>query len=224
MRLRSFGLPKRRRARPPHHAAMQPFLARTICLDGPCDHALKTRCQARRYCVDHTNASLGGSTFLSLDDNRLQADDRQLRALNLVFNGTEVTLPFVCPALVHEVPALLPQPWHVKPSLDGMYRLVICTNYVFINAGINVKHWAPERHKNPSQFRTQYVPFAFAIAHVEAEECYSRLSEAFLAIAFASKAGFEKAHIGQWHGDLHRGLENARQAVVPNAVRHTAAE
>eukprot|EP00435_Cladocopium_sp_Y103_P034170 s309_g8.t1 len=178
---------------------------------------------AFQYCMDQANGSLGGSTLLLPDDARLRTQDTQLRVLNPVFNGSELTVPIICPALVNLVLSLLPQPWHIKLSLDGTYRLVICSKYVLLNAGVNVKHWVHDGGVKVPEFRSRYVPLAFAIAHVEAEDSYARLTDSLLRVGAKVRGqdgvSFGRAHIGQWHGDLHRGLEKARRAVVPDAVR-----
>ena len=176
-----------------------------------------------QYCVDMSNGSLGGTTFISLGDNRIDAADTQLRVVNPVYDGMEVTLPLICPALVHQILGMLPRPWHVKLSLDGTYRLLVCGNYVLLNAGVNIKHVVPAMEREVTEYRTRYVPLAFAVAHVESVSSYARMIESLLAVAAHTKteAGtpFGPEHVGQWHGDLHRGLENARRRVCPNAVR-----
>lgn len=67
---------------------------------------------------------------------------------------------------------------------------------------------------------------AFAIAHVEAEGSYARLTDSLLKVGVKVSGqdgvSFDRAHIGQWHGDSHRGLEKTRRAVV-YPTGHTAA-
>lgn len=67
---------------------------------------------------------------------------------------------------------------------------------------------------------------AFAIAHVEAEGSYARLTDSLLKVGVKVSGqdgvSFDRVHIGQWHGDSHRGLEKTRRAVV-YPTGHTAA-
>ena len=178
---------------------------------------------AFQYCMDQASGSLGGSTLLLPDDARVRIQDTQLRVLNPVFNGSELSVPIICTALVNLVLSLVPRPWHIKLSLDGTYRLVICSKYVLLNAGVNVKHWVHDRSVTVPEFRSRFVPLAFAIPHVEAEGSYARLTDSLLKVRVEVSGqdgvSFDRAHIGQWRGDSHRGLEKTRRAVVPDAVR-----
>ena len=64
--------------------------------------------------MDQASGSLGGSTLLLPDDARVRIQDTQLRVLNPVFDGSELTVPIICTALVSLVLSLVPQPWHIQ--------------------------------------------------------------------------------------------------------------
>ena len=88
------------------------------------------------------NASLGGSAKVTSKDQRLNASDLQLRAVNIKMGGeTDVVVPLVCPKMLKHVLNLLPQPWDLKLSMDGTFRLLF-GGYVLITVGVIVKTWS----------------------------------------------------------------------------------
>ncbi|CAJ1438216.1 unnamed protein product [Effrenium voratum] len=133
--------------------------------------------------VDHLNASIGGPTELQLGDRRLRLDDGQLRALHVRVDGDELSIPMVCPALIAAVLRMVPQPWYLKLSMDGTYRLLVFRNYVLLNVGCNVKTFAPAGAQKLDGYSSTYVPLGFALAHVESGPSYTKLLEAVLHVA-----------------------------------------
>ena len=173
--------------------------------------------------VDHLNASIGGPTELQLGDRRLRLDDGQLRALHVRVDGDELSIPMVCPALIAAVLRMVPQPWYLKLSMDGTYRLLVFRNYVLLNVGCNVKTFSPAGAQKLDGYSSTYVPLGFALAHVESGPSYTKLLEAVLHVAGMVRGEdgrpFAPDSIGQVHGDLHKGLENARRRILPNSIR-----
>ena len=115
--------------------------------------------------------------------------------------------------------SLLEVPSNIKLSLDGTYRLLLGTDYALLNVGVNVKHWATGSAGFPSTCRSKYVPLGFAIASVESEECYARLVDCVLAVCQRFQPSVSAASVRQWHGDMHPGLDLARQRLAAHAAR-----
>ena len=134
-----------------------------------------------------------------------------------------VVAPLLCPNLLSRVLHLLPEPYHLKISTDGTYRLMFGSGFTLLNIGVNVKHWARARpsdtETNLTAFRSRYVPLAFAIASSEASQPYARFASTFVRVCQALVPNFSPASILQRHGDMHRGVEAARLQVAPSSIR-----
>ena len=173
------------------------------------------------YMRDRLNADLDGSTELASCDTRLKKEDTRLRVVNMSHIQSDWCVPLICPALIHRVLSKLPQPYNIKLSGDGTYRLMM-ENAVLITVGVNVKHWgcSMERTKDDLYaFRSKFVPLAFALASTESESAYSRLVGSLLIVAQQLGHTFGAWSILQWHGDMHKGLEAARRATAPSSTR-----
>ena len=189
-----------------------------------CDEAAPTSSKSYspsdfEYMHDRLNADLGGSTAIGSDDMQLLRTDHKLRSIPVdpSFGGRELCAPLICPALVHAVLSRLPQPWNVKLSCDGTYRLLL-SDMVLLTVGVSVKLWSKAEGKLCT-FRSTFWPLGFAIADVESEEAYTILVKALLDVCKSLELDFDEANILQWHGDMHKGLEAARQATAPSSTR-----
>ena len=171
------------------------------------------------FLQDKLNADLGGASHLTPDDGRLQPTDPSLRVVGMSISREHVVVPLICPSLVQQVCSLLEVPSNIKLSLDGTYRLLLGTDYALLNVGVNVKHWATGSAGFPSTCRSKYVPLGFAIASVKSEECYARLVDCVLAVCQRFQPSVSAASVRQWHGDMHPGLDLARQRLAAHAAR-----
>lgn len=94
------------------------------------------------------------------------------------------------------------------------------TNAV-LTVGINVKHWCLRRDDSLKvwSFCSSFVPLCFAFCNKENEHGYAHMFAAMVAAAQQLGHEIRSEHILQWHGDLHRGIEAARESLAPTATR-----
>ena len=175
-----------------------------------------------KFLEERLNGDLEGGTTFSID-RHLSPTDAQLRVVEMHIGPDCVVAPLLCPNLLSRVLHLLPEPYHLKISTDGTYRLMFGSDFTLLNIGVNVKHWARARpsdnETNLTAFRSRYVPLAFAIASSEASQPYARFASTFVRVCQALVPNFSPASILQWHGDMHRGVEAARLQVAPSSIR-----
>ena len=166
------------------------------------------------FLCDKLNAGLGGSTSVSSSDPRLLSGDKFLRCVNLRMSPEAVCTPLICPLMLHLTLSLLPQPWCLKVSTDGTYRLLF-EQYTLLTLGVNVK----KRQEGASYaFRSSFVPLAFCFAHVEDGGAYGPFAQTVMEVAQAIGHPLNASHVLQFHGDLHKGVES-RSAVFPHSQR-----
>ena len=164
------------------------------------------------------NHGVSENTRLSSLQAHFEPDDTKLRVVDMRCDSRHVCAPLVCPALLHRVFSLLPEPWNLKISADGKYRL-LWDSYVLISLGINIKNWSRRKDAGTWAFRSSYLPLAFAIADQEHEHAYGDLAAAVQNTARRLGHKVESDHILQWHGDMHKGIEAARKRVAPSSRR-----
>ena len=170
------------------------------------------------FMQDRLNAGLDGSTKVGCQDSRLRRDDSKMRVVDMKSWDNHWCAPLVCPALLHDTLSKLPQPFNLKLSTDGTYR-VLLGNVVLITMGVNVKRWGVGRPERLWAFRSTFLPLAFALADAESEHSYSHLTEVMFAVAQHLGNEVGPGDILQWHGDMHKGIEAARQSVAPSSTR-----
>ena len=98
-------------------------------------------------------------------DRHLSPTDAQLRVVEMHIGPDCVVAPLLCPNLLSRVLHLLPEPYHLKISTDGTYRLMFGSDFTLLNIGVNVKHWARAR---PSD-----QPHGFSVPLCSLGFCYS---------------------------------------------------
>lgn len=166
------------------------------------------------FCQDYCNVSLRDKVQSPLlpASGALRPEDPCLRVVDMRLSAEQVCVPLISPSLLCRTLALLPQPWSLKLSTDGTYRLMF-DSYVLLTVGVNVKNWSLRKDISMYAFRSSFLPLAFAIANIENEHAYAHLSRTLFSAAQALGHDLRPEHILQWHGDMHRGIEAARQAV-----------
>ena len=206
---------------PPQDAALEGFLKRQrraerkeqeVAGEEPPRQTRRLDSSDFQYLVDRQNADLEGARTLELEDARIRPNDESLRAVHHVISRANVAVPLLCPDLIRRVLDRLPRPWQLKLSGDGTFRLLLVKDYA-------VKHWAQAGNDHVAAYRSQYIPMGFAIANQESEHNYTPLLQAWLHVCKLAAADFSEKDVLQLHGDLHAGLERARQVVLPNSTR-----
>ena len=150
----------------------------------------------------------------------LVAGDVYIRVTAMHLSPTNVCVPLISPALLDHVFHLVHRPWNFKISTDGTYRLLF-EGYAVLTVGINVKHWCLRRDDSLKvwSFCSSFVPLCFAFCNKENEHGYAHMFAAMVAAAQQLGHEIRSEHILQWHGDLHRGIEAARESLAPTATR-----
>ena len=170
------------------------------------------------YLRDRLNADMGRATAISPTDSRLRPSDRQLRCIDLHLSEDMVCAPLICPQLLHLTLDLLPKPWNLKFSADGTNRLLF-GQYTLLTLGVNVKNWSQRKSNHHFAYRSSFRPLAFALANTEDGDAYKHLLATLLRTANTLGHDLQPQHITQFHGDMHKGLEKARQDILPNSQR-----
>lgn len=152
------------------------------------------------YLRDQINGSLGGNTLVAADDPRLRPDDDSLCCINLRMSPAGLCIPLISPKLLYLTLSLLPQPWKLKLSTDGTYRLLF-DQYALLTVGVNVKNYSMRRELKMQAFRSSFMPLAFALANVEDGEAYTHFLQTCVQVANTLGMAVEASHILQFHGD-----------------------
>ena len=82
-------------------------------------------------------------------------EDPCLRVVDMRLSAEQVCVPLISPSLLCRTLALLPQPWSLKLSTNGTYRLMF-DSYVLLTVGVNVKNWSLRKDISMYAFRSSF--------------------------------------------------------------------
>ena len=96
---------------------------------------------------------------------------------------------------------------------------MVLGTYTLMTVGVNVKRWSLRKNESMYAFRSTYLPLGFALADSENGTGYRRLVSTVMETAQTLGLEFRPSSILQWRGDMHKGIENARQLLAPGSTR-----
>lgn len=152
---------------------------------------------ACRYLRGRLNANLGGMS-LSADDACLHPDDSKLRCIDLRMSAHGLCAPLILPKLLRLTLSLIGQPWKLKLSTDGTYRLLL-NQYALLTFGVNLRNYSMRKSLKLQLLRSSFMPLAFAITNVEDALAYAHFLQTVVRAAKTLSLALDASHILQFH-------------------------